>query len=80
MQAAALAIGLGLSALAAKAPEAAAQKAGSTRWERPPEGTLHRGLFGVPAWVVLVTGGLVAAGAALALLASARRGGRPKRR
>lgn len=32
--------------------------------ERPPEGTLRRGVYPVPAWLVYLGGGLVVAGAA----------------
>lgn len=43
------------------------------RWERPPEGTLDRGIFGVPSWTVIGVGGVAIAAAALGLVASARR-------
>lgn len=46
------------------------------RWDRPPEGTLERGLHGVPSWVVVVLGVLVVAGAAAALVRAARRSAR----
>lgn len=43
------------------------------RWERPAEGTLARGVLGVPAWVVAAVGGSIVLCAAGALVLSARR-------
>ncbi|AKF06465.1 hypothetical protein [Sandaracinus amylolyticus] len=43
------------------------------RWERPPEGTIERGIFGVPEWLIVVVGALVVAASALALVRAMRR-------
>jgi hypothetical protein len=47
--------------------------AGEVRWERPPAGSVASGALGVPAWVVVATGVVIALGAAGALSHAARR-------
>ncbi len=77
-RAAVLVIALALAPVIASADDAGVTSGGTVRWERPAPGTIERGAFdelavGVPAWVVITTGAGIALGAALALIAAARR-------
>ena len=69
-------------ALCLAAAAARAQDAGTSgervRWERPPAGTIERGIYGVPEWVVIAVGALVIAASIATLMASARRGRRAR--
>src|SRR5262245_42813877 len=45
-------------------------------WERPPEGTLERGIVQAPQWIVVALGAAIVAAAHLALAPSAARASR----
>ena len=63
-------------AIAIAQPDAGAARI-RTHEERPPEGSLRRGLVGLPRWAVYALGAVIAAGAAGAL---AHRVARSRRR